>query len=78
MMELLEPLRESWPKFIPFLFSFAMVAVALWLADWFLLRRRKELGEEGTRLQARIDTLQRRVDFINGMLKSTKADPEKT
>jgi small-conductance mechanosensitive channel len=46
MMELLDPLRESWPKFILFLFSFAVVLVALWLANWFLLRRRKELGED--------------------------------
>jgi small conductance mechanosensitive channel len=46
MMELLDPLRESWPKFIPFLFSLAMVLAALWVGNWFLLRRRRELGEE--------------------------------
>jgi small conductance mechanosensitive channel len=46
MMELLEPLRESWPKFIPFLFSLAVVLAALWVGNWFLLRRRRELGEE--------------------------------
>jgi small-conductance mechanosensitive channel len=46
MIEFVEPLRQSWPKFMPFLFSLAVVLAALWVANWFLLRRRRELGEE--------------------------------
>jgi hypothetical protein len=42
-----------------------------------LQARMKEASEEdGLRLQARIDTLQRRVDFINSMLKGSKKEQE--
>jgi small-conductance mechanosensitive channel len=47
MFELFESFGESWPKLIPFLLSLAVVTFCLWAADWFLLKRKKELGEEG-------------------------------
>jgi small-conductance mechanosensitive channel len=45
-MEFLDQIVASLPKFLPFLIALAVVAVVLRLGNWFLLTRKKELGEE--------------------------------
>jgi small-conductance mechanosensitive channel len=45
-MEILGEVVASLPDFLPFLIAAAIVAVALWLGNWVLLARRRDLGEE--------------------------------